>query len=638
MRFGVPVLEGPLLRKALSSLGYRSPFLVFLLMSAPLQAEDWTTAYGGLSRQSYVAGEAVSPPFAIQWETTMPTPLKGGPIVSGLLGHAYLCNEQLQVWALKLADGSVAWKHDEPRDPSEVKCYDALTGALRWTARVDGNLIHTPQVGQNAVYVATSQGKLYAFNQLDGKQIWQVSLAAPLTLPAADATLVIVGSGSNLVGVAAATGARVFSTDLGSAVGSVPVLADDDAYAALGESVAALDRAGKVKWQARLPRPAWAPIAVTKAGVVAASVDGGVKLLSRATGAKVWETVLAGTPNAVSGAGDVVYVGTRQGGVVGLKLGDGAKLWSASLEHGVIDGVGVSGGRVLVTAGKWVASLLPAPDAPNQVALAKDGQNSRLTWAAPAVNGSALSAYRVWRRRGRNVTMLGTVPGLVFGEPILAGEVGYQVSAIAENGAESVRSGEVTLAKGEPLLRRVAVTPVPYDSRTGALTVTFDLRETARVTWVVADAEGKALTEERTVWLASGPGSLVWDGRTREGLTAEPGVYRVSLRAAVTDETDAQARAIPVVWGMGPASGGSPLAGPLGGSGSAAAGVPGNAGAGAAAGGGTAGGRPASGGTTPAASSDPAPGNDNNGVRDHGVGEGRDGAGQGNGQGARSGM
>jgi len=192
------------------------------LMSVPLaSAEDWTTAYGGLSRQSYVAGEAVSPPFAIQWETTMPSPLKGGPIVSGLLGHAYLCNEQLHVWALKLADGSVAWKHDEPRDPSEVKCYDALSGTLKWTARVEGKLIHTPQVGQNAVYVAASQGKLYAFSQLDGKQIWQVTLAAPLTLPAADATLVIVGSGSSLVGVAAATGARVFSTDLGSAVGSV---------------------------------------------------------------------------------------------------------------------------------------------------------------------------------------------------------------------------------------------------------------------------------------------------------------------------------------------------------------------------------------------------------------------------------
>jgi len=609
-------------RNAASFTRYAIPSAV-LFLSMPgssLCAEDWTTAYGGLSRQSYVAGEAVSPPFAIQWETTMPSSLKGGPIVSGLLGHAYLCNEQLQVWALKLADGSVAWKHDEPRDPSEVKCYDALTGTLKWTARVEGKLIHTPQVGQNAVYVATSQGKLYAFSQLDGKQIWQVTLAAPLTLPAADATLVIVGSGSSLVGVAAATGARVFSTDLGSAVGSVPVLADDGAYSAQGESVVAVDRAGKVKWQARLPRPAWAPIAVTKAGVVAASVDGGVKLLSRANGTKVWETILTGTPNAVSGAGNVVYVGTRQGTVVGLKLGDGAKLWSAALEHGVIDGVGVSGGRVLVTAGKWVASLLPAPEAPAQVSLTKDGQNSRLAWAAPAVNGSALSAYRVWRRRGQNVTMLGTAPGLAFGEPILPGEVGYQVSAIAANGAESVRSGEVTLAKGEPLLRRVAVTPVPYDSRVGALTVTFDLRETARVTWSIADAEGKALTEERTVAMAAGPGSLVWDGRSREGLTAEPGTVRVSLRAVVTDETDAQARAIPVVWGTGPASGGSPLAGPTGSGGGSMAGVPGNAGGG---------------GST---ATDPATGGGNNGVRDHGVGEGRDGAGQGNGQGADHGV
>ncbi|MEK7477210.1 MAG: PQQ-binding-like beta-propeller repeat protein [Candidatus Coatesbacteria bacterium] len=545
---------------------------VLALIVAPCGAEDWTTAYAGLSRMSYVAGEALAPPFALQWEATLPTPLKGAPIVSGLLGHAYLCTETLQVWALKLSDGSVAWKHDEPRDLREVKCYDALSGALRWTQRVDGTLIHTPQVGQNVVYVATSLGTLYAFNQLDGKAMWQVALGSPLTLPAADAALVLIGSGSSLVGLNPANGAKVFTTDLGSAIGSVPVLADDGAYVALGDAVVAVNRAGGVRWTAKLLKPAWAPIAVTKAGVVAASVDGGVKLLARADGGKVWETVLAGTPNAVSGAGDVVYVGTRQGTVVGLRLTDGAKLWSAAPGHGVIDGVGVSGGRVLVTAGTWVGSLLPAPDAPDQLALGKDGKNSRLTWAATSPNGSPISAYRVWRRRGQSVAMLGTVGTPGFGEPLVAGEVGYQVTAIAANGAESGKSVEVTLAKGEPLLRKLAVGPLPLDPRTGTLTVTFDLRETARITWVVVDAEGRAVTDERTVSAAAGAGSLIWDGRNRTGAPAEPGVYRVTLQATAAAETDAQARAVPVLWGAGAGPTTGPLAGPASGGGASAAG------------------------------------------------------------------
>jgi outer membrane protein assembly factor BamB len=544
----------------------RTAFLAILLCvlaGGAARAEDWTTAYAGLSRTSYLAGEAVAPPFAIAWEATMPEPLKGAPIVSGVLGHAYLVTEQLYVWAVKLGDGSVAWKHDEPRNPNEVRCYDALTGAQRWKAEVDGKLIHTPQVGQSVVYVATSTGKLYAFNQTDGKLLWRVALGGALTLPAADQNLVVIGSGSSLVGLNPKDGSRVFSTDLGSAIGSVPVLAEDGAYVALGDAVAAVDRAGTVRWRAKLMKPAWAPIAVTKAGVVAAGVDGGVELLSRATGAKVWETMLAGTPNTVSGAGEVVYVGTRQGTVVGLRLADGAKLWSAALGHGVIDGVGVSGGRVLVTAGKWVAALLPAPEAPNQLALARDGNGGKLTWVAPQPNGGTVSAYRIWRRRGQSVAMLGTTMSPVFGEDLLAGEVGYQVTAIGANGAESVKSVEVTLAKGEPLLRRLTVAPEPYDPRAAKLNLSFDLRESARVTWAVVDAEGKELTDEATSLLPQGPGAIAWDGRNRTGALCEPGVYRVQLKATADGETDAQAKAFPVNWAAVDTGGGT-LSGPGG--------------------------------------------------------------------------
>jgi hypothetical protein len=207
--------------------------------------------------------------------------------------------------------------------------------------------------------------------------------------------------------------------------------------------------------------------------------------------------------------------------------------------------------------------------------------------------------------------MLGTVGTPGFGEPLVAGEAGYQVTAIGANGAESVRSGEVTLAKGEPLLRKLAVAPLPFDPRAGALTVTFELRETARVTWSIVDAEGRALTEEQTVSAAAGPGSVIWNGRNRNGAAAEPGVYRVALKATASAETDAQARAVPVLWGPGAGSPTGPLAGPTGtGGGVSAAGASGGGGAASTGGSG------------------------NNGVRDHGQGEGRDGAGQGQGQGS----
>jgi hypothetical protein len=269
-----------------------------------------------------------------------------------------------------------------------------------------------------------------------------------------------------------------------------------------------------------------------------------------------------------------------------------------------------------------VAALLPAPEAPGQLALARDGNGGKLTWAAPQPNGSAISAYRIWRRRGQSVTMLGTTAAQSFGEDLLAGEVGYQVTAIGANGAESVKSGEVTLAKGEPLLRRLAVAPVPYDPRTAQLNVSFDLRESARVTWTVVDAEGRALTDEATSLLPQGPGTLRWDGRNRSGAVAEPGVYRVQLKATAGAETDAQAKAFPVNWAAVDTGGGGTLSGP-GGVSAAGGGTSGQSTGGSGAG---------TGGASDASAVAPTGGN--NGVRDHGQGEGRDGAGQGNGQGS----
>lgn len=587
--------------------------------STSVRAEDWTTAYAGLGRTSYLQGEAIAPPFAVLWQAELPQPVKGAPIVSGLLGFAYLATPQLHVFALKLSDGTIAWKHDEPRSANIVRCYDALTGALRWEQTVDGNLIHTPQVGMAAVYVASSAGSLYAFNQIDGKQIWKVSLGSPLTLPAADAGLLVIGSGSKLIGLNPLTGANIFSLDAGGVISSVPALADDGAYVALTDTVIAVSRLGAERWRATLSKPAWASPAVTKAGVAVATVDGGIVLLSRASGAEVWETLLAGTPNTISGAGDVVYVGTRQGTVVGLRLTDGGKLWSAALGHGPIDGVGLSGGKVLVTAGTWVGALLPAPEPPTDVALHRAGRNGNLSWTAPSPNGSPISGYRIWRRRGQDFTPVATASAATFAESLLPGEVGYAVSAIANNGAESARSGEVTLLKGEPLLRHLQAGPLPYDPRTGGLGFSFELRVAARVTWTVLDAEGHAVTTPRTSFGSKGTNSLSWDGRTTGAAEATPGIYRVSVTAEITDETETQAKAIPIHWDAGTAING-PLAGPAGNSGTGGVGpaglgngpTGGNGGGSPATTGGTGGGGPAAAGSAPAGAHDNGWHNGNN--------------------------
>lgn len=554
-------------------------FALFLSTTSGV-AGDWATSYASLARTSYLPGDGLTPPFALAWEATVPQPLAGAPVVA--INRAFLTDKQLDVWALDLNDGHVVWSHDDPRSPSDVRCYEAMTGIVRWTQKVDGNLIHTPQISQVAVYVSTSTGKVYAFNQNDGHLLWQVSLASPLTLPAADAQLVVVGAGSSVVALNAANGTVVFTQDVGTPASTVPILTPEGVYVHQSDRVLALDRAGHERWHAPLSKPAWAALAVTKAGVLAGSVDGSVQLLSRDDGHRIWETVLAGVPNCVSGAGDVVYVGTRQGTLVGLQLASGTKLWSASLAKGQVDGVALSGGRLVVTSGTWVGALLPAPDAPTAMTLHQNGANGHLAWAVPTANGSAISAYRIFRRRGTDFVAVGTVTANGFTDRLLPGGVGYEVTAIAANGAESARSTEVTTANGEPLVQRLAVAPLPMDTRRDTLTASFTLREDASVTWRVVDAEGAAITDDQTVLLGKGPATLQWSGQARNGGMAEPGVYRVSLTATAGTERDQEARAFPVNWALNGGAG-SPLAGTNGPSlhGASAGGGAGTSGSGA---------------------------------------------------------
>lgn len=612
--------------------GVLKPLTLLALAVSPAGAADWTTSYASLARTSYLAGEAVAPPFALCWEYENDGALTGAPLVA--IGRTYLSDPAFRVWSLDLNDGKVVWKHDEDRDPTEVKCYNAVNGELRWTQKVDARMIHTPQVGQNVVYVATEAGTLYAFNQHDGSRLWAMNLAAPLTIAAADGDLVAIGSGAVVHGLKAADGSAVFAADLGGPVERVPVVAAEGVYAVAGGDVVALARDGARRWRVTIPKGVSARLAVTKAGILAGGADGTVRLLAQADGAKLWEKLLAGRPATVSGAGDVVFVGTEQSTLVGMRLADGAKLWSAALERGPVAGVSLSAGKLLVVSGSWVGALIPAPAAPEGLAVAGEKGSAKLTWEAAAANGSPISAYRVFRRRGANSAQVAVVPAstLSYSQEVLPGSIAYSISAVAANGAEGARSAEATLAKGEPLVRKLKVSPVPLDPRAGALEVTFELREAARVGWDVIDAEGRDLIDERTVFLPAGAAALEWEGTDRTGRQAEPGVYRVRIRASIADEKEDLARAFPVNWTFEATTSGLPGGAAGGGGVVPAATTPvsgGSAPGGSSTGGGAAGGGAS--GTGGSGTTDESGGN--NGVRDHGAGEGRDGHGQGKGQG-----
>jgi len=612
--------------------------VIAALFSIPVTAvsAEWTTAQASLKRTSYQSGEPVAPPFAVAWEYTGSEDFLCAPLVA--MDRAFLTSRAYHVTSLSLADGKVAWSFNGPRGLDEIVSFDAVAGTIRWRYKLDAPMVHTPQIGHAIVYAGTQLGTLYAYDQNKGTLSWSKALGGPPTLASADATLMVVGSGNTLVGLNAADGATIFRTDLGSAPAFYPVVETEGAFVPLARAVVATDRLGAIRWNIPSLKPVTAPLVVTLDGVLVGSADGLVRLLKRADGSAVWETILAGTPHSLSGAAGTVYVGTKEGSLVGLRLSDGAKLWSAALGHGAITGVALAGGKLLVTAASWTGALIPAPEAPGKVALSKAGKSGILTWEAPAPNGSPISAYRVWRNRGTMVSQAGLVPAssAKFSESLLPGEVSYAVSAISENGAESTHSVGASLVKGEELLKGLSVSPLPFDPKRGPLEIGFYLSAGARVAWDVVDAEGTAVIDERTAQLPKGMAVLNWDGICRDGRPVERGTMKVRVRASADGEDDAEAKVFPVEWKADIAP-----AGPQGGSaGATAAGGAASGPVSAATGGSSSPSNPGGASPTQPGTVDNGTGttgHTNNGVRDHGVGEGRDGAGQGKGQGSDNG-
>jgi outer membrane protein assembly factor BamB len=103
-----------------------------------------------------------------------------------------------QVVALELADGKIAWQTPvsggvdaEARfDPSYGQVYvgtddgfvyavDPQSGGIRWSYRGKGAIERRPELGGDAIYVASAADRLVALEPRTGKSIWQYERESP---------------------------------------------------------------------------------------------------------------------------------------------------------------------------------------------------------------------------------------------------------------------------------------------------------------------------------------------------------------------------------------------------------------------------------------------------------------------------
>jgi outer membrane protein assembly factor BamB len=370
-------------------------------------------------------------------------------------------------------------------DPSHLGRYagggSAIVG-IQWRFETQGDVISSPTVVGNVVYVGSGDGHLYALDLLSGRVNWSYDAGSPIaSSPAVAERTVFVGTrAGRFLGLDAASGAvrwqLATGADLplpwghesGDVYTSSPVYALGALVFGAGDgSVYAVDPGtGAIRWQAQTRGRVRATPAVSDGAVYVGSFDGYVYSFDLATGHQRWRFATEGASlesakfgfdrrsvqSSAAVANGTVYVGARDGFLYAIDAATGRLRWRfdhrvswINSSPAVVDGV--------VYDGSSDAAFVQAVDAASGRELWRQPVGA-IVWSSPAVAGEELyfgdGAGRIHvaaRGSGRELAAFRT-GSAIFGSPTISGNL--LIAGSTDGAVYAVR-----LSDGPPILRAV---------------------------------------------------------------------------------------------------------------------------------------------------------------------------------------
>lgn len=226
-------------------------------------------------------------------------------------GMVYLGAYNGVLYAIRAEDGTVLWQ--APSRPNAeapiigspavagnlvvvstgqgVSAYDRVTGAPAWSFPIQQKAWSTPAVSGDRVYVGGMDHKLYAISLGNGVKAWEYLTGGAIPgRPLVFGDAVFVGSfDGKLHAVEAATGNRRWMYDAGAWFWGGPVTDGKWVYAAALDGVVyAFDPSGNKQWDHAMSGSVVSQPGVTSAGLLVASDDGRLSLLSFDNGLEQW--------------------------------------------------------------------------------------------------------------------------------------------------------------------------------------------------------------------------------------------------------------------------------------------------------------------------------------------------------------
>ena len=304
-------------------------------------------------------------------ESQSASPLYAAPIVDG--NTAYVVGYQGRVYRLNLNGGAI----------NEV-----------WSADVDGQVVATPLLRGNRLYVSAEHGSLFVLDVANGNIVktTRPTEGRVWGAPATDGTRLFIGTldSSEVVAVNAESGETEWKHEgAGASAADLVVQGDLLVLPSFDRTIHGLDAAsGTERWQFKgngwfIGRPV-----VTAEAIYTATMRGSVYALDR-DGKVRWSVSRDGQEFRAAPiiAGDTLVVASRAGDLVGLSLADGTEKWSKLVDGAKIDASGVltAAGIVYTTSDHKMFRIDPA-------------KGEVLSSSVPPSGGpSAFPIGRIWR-------------------------------------------------------------------------------------------------------------------------------------------------------------------------------------------------------------------------------------------------
>ncbi len=264
-----------------------------------------------------------------------------------------------------LAGGAILFAGDKEAE-ARVYAFDPSSGAVRWSRAFDGGVYSDLLRRGDDVLVYTRRGDAVALRAGDGKEQWTyrdgprqkarppsapvlfggryIFAAHPAdvialdagtgavswhaTLPGDPSTSLVVAAGAILVGTREGrfyrldpdSGSVVATLDVGGRPKGTPVVGGGGVVALVGDSLACLAPSLEgVRWRVAAPGGWSSPRPLVRGDEVVVGTVGGAVVAFSVEGKERWRLQVAGEVRGLGSAGDVLFVGTRQGAIYALR-------------------------------------------------------------------------------------------------------------------------------------------------------------------------------------------------------------------------------------------------------------------------------------------------------------------------------